>query len=293
MKKLLILTLCLMLFVGMIPPASATDTPKIVDEYDLLTTEQEEDLEEKARKIVDKYDMDVVIVTVWSLGGKSAEAYADDYFDYNGYGIGEDYSGCLFLLSMEYRDWAISTCGDSIYALTDYGIEQLFESCKDYLSDDRDYKAFDVYLDQLDYYFRAYENGSPIDGYHDSDVDDYIIYDPNDSDGTVHYKRQPGTFDIIRIVAVGVVAGLLIGGLVLWSLRSSMNTFRAQRNASSYIPAGSFHLTARRDVFLYSNVSKVRRQSNSGGGSGRSRGGGSSVHRSSSGRSHGGRSGKF
>jgi uncharacterized membrane protein YgcG len=137
MKKLLILTLCLMLFVGMIPPASATDTPKIVDEYDLLTTEQEEDLEEKARKIVDKYDMDVVIVTVWSLGGKSAEAYADDYFDYNGYGIGEDYSGCLFLLSMEYRDWAISTCGDSIYALTDYGIEQLFESCKDYLSDDR------------------------------------------------------------------------------------------------------------------------------------------------------------
>lgn len=291
MKKLLILTLCLLLFVGMIPHSFASDPPKIVDHFDLLTETQEEDLEEKARKIADEYDMDVVIVIVWSLDGKSAEAYADDYFDYNGYGIGEDYSGTLFLLSMEYRDWAISTCGDSIYALTDYGIERLFESCKGYLSEDNYYKAFDVYLNQLDGYYRAYENGKPIDGYHNSDVDDYIIYDPNNTDGTVYYKRKPAVGDIVRMVVVGIAVGLAIGGLVLWGLRAGMNTFRAQRNASSYIPAGSFHMTQRRDVFLYSNVSKVRRQSSSG--SGHSRGGGSSTHRSSSGRRHGGRSGKF
>lgn len=293
MKKLLILTLCLILFVGLFPPASASDPPKIVDKYDLLTTNQEKDLEAKAREIADEYDMDVVIVIVWSLDGKTAEAFADDYFDYNGYGIGKDYSGTLFLLSMEYRDWAISTCGDSIYALTDYGIELLFESCKGYLSNENYYKAFDVYLDQLDVFYRAYENGNPIDGYHNSDVDDYIIYDPNNSDGTVYYKEKPAFIDIIRMIVVGVVAGLIIGGLTLLGLRANMNTFKPQRNASSYIPAGSFHLTQRRDVFLYSNVSKVRRQSSSSSGSSHRSGGGSSTHRSSSGRRHGGRSGKF
>lgn len=289
MKKILSLILCLLLAVGMIPFAQAS-TPKVIDDAGLLTDSQRQKLEEKAQQIADEYDMDVVIVTVWSLNGKSAEAYADDYFDDNGYGIGSDYSGTLFLLSMKYRDWAISTCGDSIYALTDYGIELLFESCKDYLSDDDYYRAFDVYLDQLAGFYRAYEDGNPIDGYHNSDVDDYIIYDPNDSAGVLHYDQKPTTADLIRMVVIGVVVGLAIGALVLLVMRGSMNTFRPQRNASSYIPDGSFRLTQSRDVFLYSNVTKTRRESSSSGGS---RGGGSSIHRSSSGRSHGGRSGKF
>lgn len=292
MKRLLILILCLLLVCGMIPFSSAA-SPKVIDNAGLLTDSQRQKLEQKAQQIADEYDMDVVIVTVWSLNGKTAEAYADDYFDYNGYGIGRDFSGTLFLLSMEYRDWAISTSGDSIYALTDYGIELLFESCKDYLSDDNYYRAFDVYLDQLDGFYRAYEDGNPIDGYHDSDVDDYIIYDPNDSAGVVHYKEKPTTGDIIRMVVISLVIGLVIGGIVLYSLRKSMNTFTPQPNASSYIPSGGFRFTEKKDSHLYSNVSKIRRDSDSSGGSGRSFGGGSSIHRSSSGRSHGGRSGKF
>ncbi len=291
MKKLLILILCMLLVCGMIPSALA-ESPKIVDEAGLLTNSQRAQLEEKAQQIADKYDMDVVIVTVWSLDGKSAEEYADDYFDYNGYGIGSDFSGSLFLLSMEYRDWHISTCGNSIYALTDYGIERLFESCKGYLSDDNYYRAFDVYLDHLSGFYQAYQDGRPIDGYHDSDIDDYIIYDPNDSDGVVQYKEKPTTGDLIRMVVVGLLVGLAVGAVVLLIMRSKMNTFKPQRNASSYIPAGGYRLILRRDVFLYSNVTKTRRESSSGSGS-RSRGGGSSVHRSSSGRSHGGRGGKF
>ena len=296
MKKIIILTLCLLLIVGLIPPVSAKEMPKIVDKYDLLTSAQEKALEEKAQEITQNHKMDVVIVVVWSLNGKTAEEYADDYFDNNGYGIGSKHSGTLFLLSMEYRDWAISTCGDSIYALTDYGIELLFESCKGYLSKDQYYKAFDVYLNQLDGFYRAYKEGNPIDGYHNRDVDDYIIYEPNNSAGTVHYRAKPTTWDMVRIIGISLVIGLVIGGIVLFSLRATMNTFAPQSNATSYIPAGGFRFTVRKDTHLYSNVSKVRREtssSSSSGGYSRSRGGGSSIHRSSSGRSHGGRSGKF
>ncbi len=292
MKKILAIFLCLSLLLCAAPTALAT-SPKIVDYADLLTPAEEEALEKTAQSIVDKYKIDVVIVTCYSLEGKTAEAYADDYFDYNGYGIGKDYSGSLFLLSMEYRDWAISTSGDSIYALTDYGIELLFESCKGYLSNDQYYRAFDVYLDQLDGFYRAYKDGNPIDGYHNSDVDDYIIYDPNNSAGTVHYRAKPTTGDMIRMVVISLVIGLAIGGIVLLAMRSKMNTFAPQSNATSYIPEGGFRFTEKKDTFLYSNVSKIRRDTSSSSGGSRSRGGGSSSHRSSSGRRHGGRSGKF
>ena len=34
--------------------------------------------------------MDIVIVTTDDAEGKSSLAYADDFFDYNGYGVGEN-----------------------------------------------------------------------------------------------------------------------------------------------------------------------------------------------------------
>ena len=37
--------------------------------------------------------MRLAVVTVNSLEGKTAEAYADDYYDYNGYGYGENDDG--------------------------------------------------------------------------------------------------------------------------------------------------------------------------------------------------------
>ena len=141
------------------------------------------------------------------------------------------------------------------------------------------------------------EDGNPVDGFHDWDNDDYIIYDPNDSGGTVHYYPKPTAGDIIKMVLISLVAGLVAAAIFLGIMRANFNTFRQQSNASSYLGSQGFRLTRKQDTFLYSNVSKTLREttSSSGGSSSRSsfRGGGSSTHRSSSGRSHGGRSGKF
>lgn len=250
MKKFLSLLICIAVLFCLMPHASAS-SPKIVDDADLLSSYEEQLLEEKAQQLVDQYQMDVVIVTVWSLDGKSAQAYADDYFDYNGYGIGSNYSGVLFLLSMEYRDWAISTCGDTINVLTDHNIDSLFDSCRSYLANDKYYQAFDCYLDELPHYFNT----------------------------------QPDAVDYFRIIAVALILGLIVAAIALAIMRNSMNTFRQQQNASSYLPSGAYKLHHQRDIFLYSQVSKTRRDTDSGGGS--------STHRSSSARSHGGRSGKF
>ena len=290
MKKTIILCLfCFLLLFSTSLPVAAS-SPKIIDDAGLLTPEQVDLLEAKATALVDEYQMDVVIVTVWSLDGKSSEAYADDYFDYNGYGIGEEFSGILLLLSMEYRDWAISTCGETIYALTDYSIQSVFSQISSYLAADEYYNAFNCYLDALVPYFKSYKAGDPIDGY----AGEYSgpgIYTPGASDDTVYYdelKYTPNWYG--KKILTALLAGTVVATIALGIMRSQMNTARQQRGATSYMNSGSYNLKIQRDMFLYSNVRKVRRQESSSGGS---RGGGSSVHRSNSGRSHGGGHGKF
>jgi uncharacterized protein len=100
--------------------------------------------------LVSKYDMDVVILVEDSIGLNDVTDYADDYFDFNGYGVGSKHSGVLLLLDMDEREWAISTCGDAIDALTDYGQEQIMDEVLEYLGDDEYYNGFHTYLELLD-----------------------------------------------------------------------------------------------------------------------------------------------
>ena len=61
-----------------------------------------------------------------------------------------------------------------------------------------------------------------------------------------------------------------------------MNTAVSNDTARNYIKEGSFHLDMARDIFLYSRITKVKKENTD-----------SSTHRSSSGRTHGGGGGSF
>lgn len=258
MKKLTSILIAVLLILCLtIPAFAAGGSPKIVDNADLLSASEEATLETKALYLANKYDIDVVILTVDSTYGKNVTAYADDYFDNNGYGIGNDYSGVLLMLSMDQRDWAISTCGNGIDALTDYGQERLMDDVLDYLRDDEYYDGFSAYLNLLDKYFEAYKNGKPID------------------------KTRNIVIDLVIALGIGVLAGFI----TILVMKSGMKTVKPQRGAQSYVRQGSYKLRHQRDMFLYTRTTRTPRQSSSSGGS--------STHRSSSGRSHGGSRGKF
>lgn len=284
MKKWILLLLCL-LFV--LPCTVFADKPLIVDEADILTSEQELILEEKARQLVDTYQMDVVILTIDTLNGEYSDWYAQEYYEENLYGIGSDYDGILFLLSMQEREWAMITCGDAKFVLTDYGIESIFSDIAWYLSEDQYFNGFSQWLTELVRYFEAYEDGEPIDGF----IWDYEgpgSYEPIQGEGTVHYEGEPmGPFGKFMIA---LVIGLAVGGITILIMRSGMKTAKPQHAATNYLVQGSYNLSVRNDMFLYSNVSKVRKpESNSGGG----RGGGSTFRMGGGGRSFGGGRGKF
>jgi uncharacterized protein len=258
MKKTFIIILCLLMtLLALHTSVFATNETKVVDNADILTESQEANLEKEARSLVAEYSMDVVILTVLGTNGEDIMDLADDYFDYNGYGIGSKNSGVILVLDMSGREWWLSTCGDTIDALTDYGQEKLMDEVIPYFSDGNYYDGFRTYLAQLDVYFGAYERGEPIDR------------------GTNYFL----------IVAVALVVGALVGWITILVMKSGMKTIKPQRSAQSYVNQNSFKILRQRDMFFYSRTSKTRKPSSSSGGS--------STHRSSSGRRHGGSRGRF
>ena len=145
MKKLIIPIL--LMFILSIPVFAASD--RIVDNAGLLTLNEERLLEEQAAAIVEQYAMDVVIVTVMSTNGRDAQAYADDYYDQNGYGVGANHSGVLLLLVMDTREWVISTCGDALDTMSSFDADELFESVSSYISEGQYYDGFSLYLQNI------------------------------------------------------------------------------------------------------------------------------------------------
>ena len=92
------------------------------------------------------------------------------------------------------------------------------------------------------------------------------------------YEAGPSGIVLLICVAIGVIVAFIVTGVMKGKLKS----VRAQADARSYVTPGSLQLTKHLDLFLYRNVSRRVKPQNSSG-----------SHRSSSGRSHGGRSGKF
>lgn len=274
-RKMMVFLAALLLIFGLSLPASAEETSFVADDAGLLLSGEIAALEEKAKELWDDYGIHAVILTVDSLGGGRAQDYADDYYD--GAGYGDD--GVLFLLAMAEREWYISTSGNMRYALTDYGIQQVGESMVPYLAEGQWYEGFCLFLDSLPVYLDALANGSPLDGFADYTGDYYH----GDQDEILYYEEESAPSLLLSLLC-----GMVISGIVILVMRFTMNTKRQQRCATAYMIDGSWNLVQHRDMFLYSNVTKTRKQEPSN-----KSGGGSSVHRSSGGRSHGGGGGKF
>lgn len=147
--------------------------PTLVDKEHLVSDSRAEALSKRLKEIGSAYQCDVVIVTVPTLGSKTAEEYADDYFDYNGYGYGAtpnangttvDGDGILLLISTEERDYWISTSGYGITAFTDYGIQTYLEDrFLPYLSNDDYNGGFNAFADGCEYLLKNAREGVPYD----------------------------------------------------------------------------------------------------------------------------------
>lgn len=258
MKRVHTLILCFLMIISLVLPVSAAEPALVVDQAGLLTDYEIRDLTNTLESIRDTWDLDVVILTVENLGGFDATPYADDYYDYNGYG--ED--GILLLVSVQDRQWAVSTAGKGNDVFTDAGIDHMAEQFLPELSDGDYAEAFMTFAELCKtYIYHAYTD-SP--------------YDVNDfTDNSFHLGKR-----LLICFGVGLLIALVAVGIMYSKLKSVHS-----HTASHYVRSDGLKLTASRDLFLYAHVDRRKKENESSGGS--------STHRSSSGNTHGGRSGGF
>ena len=256
---------------GVQPIPSERQQPRLVDRANLVSGSDETALLAKLDEISEARQIDVVIVTENAIGDKTPTQYADDFYDYNGFGFNDSRDGILLLISMENRDWAISTHGLGIDIFTDAGQEYMTDRFVSYLSDGDYYGGFDCFADLCDQFIAQYQETG-------------VAYDV----GNLPKAPFAWGFSIFISLAVGLLAGL-ITALVF---KSELTSVKIQPSAVGYTKPDSLHLTERNDMFLYHVVNRTARpkdtdSGHSGGG------GGSSTHHSSSGSTHGGSHGHF
>ena len=244
--------------------AQTTHSPRLADHAELLSASEQQELTQLLDAVSEKYEQDVVIITTYSLDGKTATEYADDYYDYNNYGFSSSYDGILLLISMEYNDWAISTTGRSIDVFTDAGQEYLVNEFLPDISDADYFAGFKKFINLTDQYFEQAQTGEPYD----------------------HGNLPKGLLEWYWL-PVALVVSAIIAFIVILYHRNKLKSVKRQNAANDYIKSNSFQLTNQNDLFLYRNVSVQKIPQN------QNRSSGSRTHRSSSGRSHGGSSGKF
>ena len=228
----------------------------VTDEADILTDDEDLQLEEMAETVSKEYGIGVYIVTLDDYQNYgTGDVYEVTYGIYHEYtmGEGEGRDGIMLLLSMYDRDWAMFCYGENCeYAFNEYGQEQLESVFLDNFGEDDWYGGFADYIGECESYMQQAAAGKPV-------------------------SASPKGPILIMSAFVLFITLLIIGGMWI-----SMNDVAKKTNASNYI-SGSLNLTGKSDTFTHRTETRRRIEtSSSGGGSHSHSGGGGS-----------GRSGKF
>lgn len=281
--------------------------PLVVDDAGLLTADEEERLNTLYERLSEEQRCEIAVVTVDGLGGKTPEAYADDFFDYNGYGYGLDDDGLLLLVSMADRDWHLTTHGRARDQMDEARFHQLTDEVVSLLSQGSYYDAFEAFGYNA---ARMMEMPPPSGGA----VGPYPVEVP--------HTPTAGEIALALLGRLGLslLIGAVAAAVVNVSQAAKHRTVRMREGAQGYLvsaqtqaaaaasrlagdgsawAAGGIILAAsmaqalllrgQDDTYLYTSTNRVRRSSEDSG----SGGGGFGGHSSSSGRSHGGGGGKF
>lgn len=254
MRKIKYLVILFLMFIG-INSVSAFDTSlKVYDYAQLLTPTEEENLKKDIDLFIANHNMDMAIVTVKHHDKVDTMNYADDFYDYNGFGIGNNYDGVIFVLDFTFwqnGDIWMSTTGNAISVYTDSRIDDILDAVvakKNYGY----YEMFKEFISESDYFAKQ---------------------------GIYSYENNNNSINLKSII----IFSLIVSTIIIIILISKNKMVKLATNANLYLVQNSVIINKRSDRFISTHTSSVRINDSSSSGGSRS-----TTHRSSSGRSHGG-----
>ncbi len=241
----------------------AAESANVKDFLDYLTAEEVSQLQDTADRLKTDYGLEPVIVITDNVEGKSSMVYADDYYDYNGYGVGADKAGLLMLINMADRDVWISTTGKAIDIFTDNRINSMLDGIVDHLPEGDYSAACNSFMADVENYAAQ---GVPSGQYR---VEQEAPYR-----GT-YWERALGLMTSPLVIIIPIL--IAIAATVIITLS---NKGRVTVTPQTYEEMGSFVVTREVNDFVREHLTQVKIERDSGSGS--------STHMGGSGSSHGG-----
>lgn len=245
----------------------------VFDYEGYLSDSEASKLEEKLADYSNDSNCQIIIITSNNLDGKNATTYLEDFFD-NGFDlktIQKDAVLLVFGKNASGRFLEIQGYGLCEYYMNNDRIENTLDEIIPYFKKEAYYDAFIKFAKEVKYYM-GLEHG--------------VSFDPQKPHG------ETATASSIRpfyyTVWFQLLVSVIIGGIVVFSMaHTSGGTMTA--GGKDYLDPSHSGITARRDDYIRTTVTKVKKpdppKSSGGGYSGRSSGGGGV---SSGGHSHSG-----
>lgn len=261
-----------MLLMMVCPVCANEDSVRVYDYADLLTDEEEKELNERCRENEAALETELYILTTNDTGGKKTVEYADDFGDEHAFGYNEPYGNYMILcIDMQNRIVWLSTSGKAEMYFTEARIDALLDDVYPSLSAGEYYDTCYAYIESGEKYLSK----EPV-------VND-VTTDPNRYQDTMYvYDEAKGMLDFWYI-RLGISALIGIVAVAVMSLRAGTRMTASGRTYSR----GNAQIHNRTDAFVRRTTTQRKIETSSSGGSSRS-GGGGGHHTSSGGHSHGG-----
>ncbi|WP_058301119.1 TPM domain-containing protein [Gorillibacterium timonense] len=260
-RRHLILALLFPLLVMLVLPfgaaAAAEQKKMIYDEAGLLSTEEQQELNDLANKLGAKRDTDILIITSENATNLDVIKLTEDFYDENAPGYDKPHGNAVMLV-MDMRNRKVYVAG--------------FGKAETYVDDGRADRIREKITPQLSSgdYAQAFEK--------------YIEASYN------YLGIRPGVNPDNPLFSIWVQLGgaVIIGGIVV-GIMAYRSGGRITVNGRTYENSGESGILERHDQYIRTTVTKRKIEKNNGGGSGGGGGGGVSA----GGHSHSGSKGSF
>ncbi len=237
----IVLVVCL----SMVFPSFAVDTTyyRLNDDAGLLTISDQNTLVDKLDEISERQKCNIIVATVEGVDGDEVTAYADEFFEYEGFGYGEDGDGIILLIDIidsKNRKWAIATNGYGDTAFTQDGREYIGNKITEELKKGNYLEAFLTFADLCDNFITQAKNGNP---YNSSNL-----------------PKDP--FNFLKYIGISLAIGFVAAFVFVTIMKRQLKSVRQKVEANDYVREGSMNVEDQQDVFLYSKVDRCEKPKN-------------------------------
>lgn len=278
---------------------TVVDLNYVYDEAELLSQEEYYLIEEMSSTYGKEAGIDIIILTHDNPNAKDGDLYIEDFYDQKVYGTAYDGDSAILLIDMSRRDIVIHGYGQAETYLHSKRINVIIEEITPYLTSGDYYQAFELFIQNSAAYMKDdselnydhnYQYNTPngnnggSSGSYPGGSNNYYYDTNNNYNGTVD--------SILTNVWFQLLISLVIGGIVVGVMAYNSGG-KITVGSSTYMDQNHSGLIGRRDTYLHTHVTRVRRPQNNTPKGGGFNAGGFSGGVSSGGHSHSSGRGSF